>query len=157
MEDTIKSLAVGQRCSGRLVRRIQGGFLVNIGVNALLPEDCAAPELQCNPDALLARIIFRVNSMDNERRTVCVVLEDAISHEPHNQAVTEPPIASSLASTSNAATGYCDRSFLDLLLRVSKMVSMNCTVATVFSVRLQRRFPRSEYEWADIPSHAAIG
>lgn len=79
LDKIIKSLSVGQVYAGILTRRIRDGFLVDIGVNAFLPDDCVPAEMKANPDAFIEQEIrCRVTSIDQERRVVCVAIEGTV-------------------------------------------------------------------------------
>ena len=75
-EEKIESLSVGQRCSGLLTRKLRDGFLLDIGVNLFLPNECASPELQCSPDAFMGQVVdCRITSIDVERQKIYVALD----------------------------------------------------------------------------------
>lgn len=81
LKETFASLSVGQHCTGRVTRRIRDGFLIDIGVNSFLPDDCVSPALRNNPDTFIDRkVTCRIISIDRERRIICVaIIADSVA------------------------------------------------------------------------------
>ncbi|MGE3804688.1 MAG: hypothetical protein AB7K24_08465 [Gemmataceae bacterium] len=61
----------GDVLAGRVARRIEGGFLVNIGVNSFLPDTHAPKAMLQDPQAAIGQSNnWRIIQIDHERRHV---------------------------------------------------------------------------------------
>ena len=68
------NLRVGQLHSGQIGRLIKGGFLIDIGVNVFLPDDCATPAMLADRRAFIGdHVTCRIVEIDNN--TIRVALQ----------------------------------------------------------------------------------
>jgi len=75
-ESVIANIELGQIHSGRISRKIDGGFLVDIGVNTFLPDARATPAMITDADTFVGRdVTCRITSVDHDRRSIEVSLE----------------------------------------------------------------------------------
>ena len=65
-----KRFQVGQTGRGEITRRISGGFLVDVGVNAFLSEECATDEMLADDGWIGRTISWRITSIDEDRRQI---------------------------------------------------------------------------------------
>jgi small subunit ribosomal protein S1 len=70
----LKNAHPGDIHTGRIVRRIRGGFIVDIGVLAFLPEEHATGARRAGENALIGQIgCWRISKIDLERLSIEIV------------------------------------------------------------------------------------
>ncbi len=75
-EKILRHLRVGDRRQCVVTRRIKGGWLVDIGVNAFLPESAVDPQKCEDLNSLLNQNIeVVISKVDEVRRYICVALK----------------------------------------------------------------------------------
>ncbi len=83
LEEMLAAFSVGQQYTGRISRRISDGFLVDIGVNAFLPDRDAPAEMLADPAAYLDTEIYcRVTEINFERPMIRVAISDIYPSQP---------------------------------------------------------------------------
>ena len=74
-DDIIETISPGETRIGRIARRIKGGFLVDIGVNVFLPDECATTPMLADPEAFMdQQVTCRITAIEREMRNIRVAL-----------------------------------------------------------------------------------
>lgn len=69
----------GDILEGRIVRRVKGGFMVNVGVEAFLPASLAGMRGPTDPDQLLnQKLEFKIVKINKPRKNIVVSRRDAL-------------------------------------------------------------------------------
>lgn len=72
-----EDFAIGERCLGEVTHKVSDGFLVNIGVNAFLPQADAPRDWQLNPTTMIGqKIRCRITLIEKEQLIICVAIDD---------------------------------------------------------------------------------